>query len=286
MGTDLWGGIQNVLGIGSGDPGNPYRDALGGDNGIGARAGGLAGYAGQQYGLNNYALGNTENYLKGQMQGQNSVSAEQLRQGLQQQLAQQQSMAASANPNDSAMAARNAAMNMGQASQALAGQQATAGLQERNAAAQQLGQLQLGQLGTNAQTALGGFNAATGAYGAALSNPQKTVGGFVGGLLGGAAGGGAALLSDKRAKKGMKNADVDAKRLLDGLRPVSYKYKDARNGVGKQLGITAQDLAKGLPSAVVDSPRGKMIDTAKLSAGLAAGLASINKRVSQLERRQ
>lgn len=105
-----------------------------------------------------YALGQRGNgaldYMQGQMQGQNSVSALQLRQALQQNLAAQQSMAASANPANAAMAARTAAIQMGQMDSGLAGQQAVAGLQERNQAAQQYSQLLMGLRGQDVNAAL------------------------------------------------------------------------------------------------------------------------------------
>lgn len=72
--------------------------------------------------------------LRRQAMGQDSLSAEQLRQGLQQQFAQQRSFAASASPANQAMAARNAMMNMGRAATGMSGQAALAGIQERAAA--------------------------------------------------------------------------------------------------------------------------------------------------------
>ncbi len=104
--------------------------------------------------------------LRRQAMGESSLSSEQLRQGLGQQLAQQRSMAASASPQNAAMAARTAANNMGRASYGMSGQAAMAGIAERNAAAkawsdailQQRGQDLQGTLGAqqNAQSALTG----------------------------------------------------------------------------------------------------------------------------------
>lgn len=192
-------------GIGSGDPSNPDRASI---RGLGAAqqqfAGQLQG-VGQQ-GMQNYAadrggLAGTQGYLSGVMQGQNSVSAEQLRQGLQQNQAQQMSLAAGASPQNAAMAARTAAIQSGQLGAGLAGQQALAGIQERNAAAGQLGQLQLGQSGQDLQYGLQGYGlannaygGATNAYGQALQNPQKSWGSLMGGGLGGAAGAIASLI--------------------------------------------------------------------------------------------
>ncbi len=101
--------------------------------------------------------------------GKNSVSALQLQQGLQQNLNTQRSMAAGASPNNAAMAARTAAMNMGRLGSGLAGQQALAGLQERNQAQQNYASLLGSARGQDMQGALGGYNAAVGAYGGGLN---------------------------------------------------------------------------------------------------------------------
>lgn len=271
-----WSG---AFGVGSGDPSNTDRQNVRqtgnnlSDFGDQARGG---------YGGDTAAMQGTQTYLQGLMSGQNSVSAEQLRQGLQQQLAQQQSMAASASPGNAAMAARNAAMNMGHASTAMAGNAAMAGLQERNQAASQLAGLQLGMRGQDLQGTLGGYNGAAGAYGAAMGNPQKTWGSYLGPAISGAAA--AAVKSDKRAKKEIEDGGSDATRALEKLRAKSYRYKDERDGKGRQFGIMAQDLEGGpLASAVIDTPHGKYVDGGKAAlAGL--GLAAeLHRRISKLE---
>lgn len=126
------------------------------------------------------------NGLQSIANGQNSVSAEQLRQGLQSNLATQQSMAAGASPNNAAMAARNAAQNMGRSAYGLSGQQAVAGQQERNAATSAYGNL-LGQLnGQAVQGAVGGYGAATGAYSGGLNGtPAPTLASQLGGPIAG-----------------------------------------------------------------------------------------------------
>lgn len=72
--------------------------------------------------------------LRRQAQGQDSLSAEQLRQGLQQQQASQMSMAAGASPQNAAMGARTAMMQMGRNQATMNGQAAMAGIAERQAA--------------------------------------------------------------------------------------------------------------------------------------------------------
>jgi hypothetical protein len=84
-------------------------------------------------------------YLNQQMQGRNLLSAEQLRQGQMQNVAQQQAMAASAAPGNQAMAQRQAMMNAGRQGYGMSGQAAMAGIAERNAAANAYGGM-LGQI--------------------------------------------------------------------------------------------------------------------------------------------
>lgn len=105
--------------------------------------------------------------LQATANGQNSVSAEQLRQGLMQRQAQMQSMAAGAAPRNAAMAARTAMIQSNAAGAGLAGQQAVAGLQERQQAQQAYGGLLQGLRGQDLQGSLGGRNAAIQGYGAA-----------------------------------------------------------------------------------------------------------------------
>lgn len=124
-------------------------------------------------------LSDAMNYLRGIGQGQNSVAMQQLGQGLQQNVAAQRSMAASAAPQNSAMAARIAAQNAAKLGYGLSGQAAVAGLQERNQAMQNygqlgqaLGQLQLGQRGQDVNVALGSRQNALTGYGGILNGAQ------------------------------------------------------------------------------------------------------------------
>jgi hypothetical protein len=112
-------------------------------------------------------------YLRGQTQGQNSVSAEQLRQGLQQLYGQQRSMAAGASPRNAAMAARTAAIQSANLGQGMAGQQAIAGLQERNAANAAYGNLLQGLRGQDLNATLQTRQMAMSGYGAQNAAPQQ-----------------------------------------------------------------------------------------------------------------
>ncbi len=268
-----------TLGLTGGTANDGARGGLS-QNGQGANQ--FAGWSQDNYGQSSAALGQNNNYLRDIASGRNSVSAEQLRQGLQQNMSSQQAMAAGASSQNQAMAARQAMMNQGRMGSGLAGQQAQAGLQERQQAQLALNQSLLGQRGQDLQGVLGGYGASNQAYGAQIApNGDKT--GFekngpalVAGL--------GALFSDKRLKTDIEDGDVKARRLLEGLKSYNYKYKDEKFGKGDQLGIMAQDLeAAGLGNAVTDTPLGKRVDGAKLAAGLASTLPGLNKRIKALE---
>jgi hypothetical protein len=103
--------------------------------------------------------------LRKRAQGQGLMSTEMLRQGLQQQLGQQRSMAAGANPQNAAMAARTAAMNMGRASTGMAGQAAMAGIAEQSAAEKALTDAIMGARQQDMGVALGSRGNAISGYG-------------------------------------------------------------------------------------------------------------------------
>lgn len=211
--------------------------------------------------------------------GRDSFSAEQLRQSLGQTLAAQQSMAAGARPANAAMAARTAAVQMGRQQAGLAGQQALAGIAERTAAQQALGQLLSTQRGQDIGVAQGGMSTAlSGLQG--LPQPPNNMQWLVPTIT--AAG---MAMSDRRAKTDVKTADADADALVDGLKAYTWRYKDERHGTGRQIGIMAQDLERSKlgKQAVIDTPDGKIVHGAKLATALAAGLASMNKRMKKLE---
>lgn len=121
-------------------------------------------------------LGAESTALRGQLRdranGIGLQSTEQLRQGLGQLYGQQRSLAASASPANAAMAARNAAMNIGRAGYGMSGQAALAGIQERNSAMDALGNMLNQQRGQELQAALGSRQNAINAYGG--GTPEKS----------------------------------------------------------------------------------------------------------------
>jgi len=223
--------------------------------------------------------------LQRQAMGQNSVSAEQLRQALQASQAQQQSMAAGASPQNAAMASRTAAIQSGMLASGLAGQQALAGLQERNQAQQQYGQLLGLMSGQAAQVGMGYQNAALTGYGAqnAGAPPPSWIQQW-GPAVTGALSAYAQTKSDERAKRDLRDGDAAAKQATEGLKALLFAYRDPRDGHGTQLGTTAQNLERvGLGQAVVNTPAGKVIDAGKLSGANTAMIAALGRRVAELE---
>jgi hypothetical protein len=228
--------------------------------------------------------------LQAQANGQNSVSQEQLRQSLGQMLAQQRSLAAGASPQNAALAARTAAIQSGRLASGMAGQQAIAGLAERNQAQQAYGNL-LGQLsGQASNVALGSRQTATSGYGAgnagapAPSWIQQWGPPAVGALSAYAALNRPTTMSDRLLKTDIKPGDAPANKAIDALKAYAYRYKDPQYGAGPQVGVMAQDLERaGLKQAVIDTPGGKAIDPGKLAGANTAMIAALGRRVAELE---
>jgi hypothetical protein len=225
-------------------------------------------------------------YLRRLASGQDSVSAEQLRQGLQQNLAAQSSFAAGASPRNSAMAARTAAIQSARLGAGMAGQQAIAGLQERQMAHQGLSNMILQQRGQDMNVALQGRQGANAGYGAYTTpmTPEKSDAEKYGPIVLGALT--AAMKSDRRAKKNIRGGDREANAAIKGLRAYVYEYKNERDGKGKQLSPMAQDMERaGLGHAVIDTPEGKMVHGAKAATSALGLVAALGRRVERLEKR-
>jgi hypothetical protein len=225
--------------------------------------------------------GQARDYLRRLGRGEESVAKEQLRQGMEQNMAQQRSMAASASPQNAAMAARTAAMSMGRMNAGMSGQAALAGIQERQAANKMLNDSILQQRQQDAQVSLGARQNATAAYGGTTpegSFMDKYAPPLTGTL------GAIANFSDRLLKKDIAGGDADANKAMQSLSSYKYKYKNPKDGKGERLGIMAQDLEKaGLGQAVIDTPRGKAVDTGALSTANTAMLSALEKRVRNME---
>lgn len=128
--------------------------------------------------------------------------------------------------------------------------------------------------------AQGGFNnASAGLTGQQMQGQQAMIGGLMQGASSAAS---MAAMSDKSAKKNISGGDPQ--KFLDALKAHSYNYKEPEKyGAGKQLGVMAQDVEKGAPQMVLDTPQGKMIDFSKAGGPMLASLANLNERLENLE---
>jgi len=219
-------------------------------------------------------------YLRQQMMGGNSVSAMQLAQGQQANAARQQSMAAGAAPQNAAMAARTAMNNVNSGNVGLAGQQALAGLQERNQAASQYGNLLTGLRGQDLTGADAARQNAIGAYSGGLNSQRDPT---LAQQWMPAISGAAQALSDERLKEDIQPGDALK---LDALHSFTYAYKDEKHGEaggGRYGGIMAQDLERAGSRAVVNTREGKAVNGARLATELAGSMAQVNARLKALE---
>lgn len=150
---------------------------LGRKGGDDERRAGLLGIAGQGatgYGRLGGQLDTEADYMRRVARGQESVSAEQLRQALQQNVAAQQSMAAGATPQNQAMAGLLASRNAMNAGMGLAGQQAEAGMKERQMAQEQLARMLLERRSQDLSAAQFGYANAPGKQ----NNLLRQLGGY------------------------------------------------------------------------------------------------------------
>jgi hypothetical protein len=131
-----------------------------------AAAGSFADYGEGGFKSLGTAADNVRAMLEQHATGAQSFSRETLRQGLMQNQAAQRSFAAGASPQNAAMAARTASMNMARQGSGLAGQQSLADIAERQAFAKALADATLQQRQQELQAALGSRQNAMTGYGA------------------------------------------------------------------------------------------------------------------------
>ena len=155
-----------------GQVGSWYDDATTRGKGEGDRLGaeaetasGFATGTQAQFGVLGGEATQERDYLRKIARGEESVSAIQLKNALQQNQSAQQSMAAGARPANAAMAARQAAMNAARQGAGLAGQQATAGIQERQSAQQALANMLMQQRQQELNATLGSRGQALSGFG-------------------------------------------------------------------------------------------------------------------------
>lgn len=97
---------------------------------------------------------------------------------------------------------------------------------------------------------------------------------------------GTLTMSDRRAKSAVRPGKSALRAWLDDMGVHEYSYKDERDGVGRFISPMAQELEKSAVGrqAVVETPRGKMVDHARLSGPLLSAAADLHQRVSALEK--
>lgn len=91
------------------------------------------------------------------------------------------------------------------------------------------------------------------------------------------------LLSDRRMKENVRDADADMRKFLDALQPYQFEY---RGQPGVHYGIMAQDAERSPvgDSFVEEGPGGvKTLDPNQGFGAVLAALANVNKRLEKVE---
>lgn len=94
-----------------------------------------------------------------------------------------------------------------------------------------------------------------------------------------------AMFSDEKMKEDARPVDkMDVDDFLSNLTGYKYKYK---GDDAEKMGVMAQDLEQTPSGAemVLDTPAGKMVDTAELLNGLLATNINLNERLKELEKK-
>jgi len=157
------------------------------------------------------------------------------------------------------------------------------GANQYNAGLQQQGQQLNSQNYLGLLSQLGNMNAnQLNAQGAASQNK-----GMIGPLLsaGGQIGAAGIAASDERLKTDVTDEREKIDAMLDGLRPVGWRYKDPKFGEGRHSGIMAQAMEQSEAGrqVVIDTPEGKMLDVKKALGAALASSARLNERLRKLE---
>lgn len=108
----------------------------------------------------------------------------------------------------------------------------------------------------------------------------KTVAGAVGGAMGGG------MMSDERAKTGIRPTSLAASRAVGDITPAVYNYKPGAGPGGERIGPMAQDLEQNpyTASLVQEGPDGlKRVDVGGLAALATSATAEHEGRLRQLE---
>lgn len=119
---------------------------------------------------------------------------------------------------------------------------------------------------------------------ASAASTKKSLSGGGGGMMSGMM----SSMSDEDDKEDIGEEDdfhrQSLQDFLDKLKAYSWEYKDKENGKGRFTGVMAQDLEKSPlgKQAVIETPKGKMVDFGRLGSINLAAAAMVNKEVRQL----
>ncbi len=122
-------------------------------------------------------------------------------------------------------------------------------------------------------------------YAGAAHPEVARAGGLINNVLGGDSPVGgivslAGLLSDEETKRNIRPGNIQASQAVGELNPYTFEYKAGYDDSGAQrIGVMAQDMERVAPQAVVDTPQGKVIDTAQATGLSLAASADQEQRL-------
>jgi hypothetical protein len=92
--------------------------------------------------------------------------------------------------------------------------------------------------------------------------------------------------SDENVKKNITPAKDDISQFLNTIKAHNYEYKDKQDGVGVFTSPMAQELEKTElgKQAVIDTPRGKMVNYGRLSAVNLAAVSVVHREQQRLQK--
>lgn len=94
------------------------------------------------------------------------------------------------------------------------------------------------------------------------------------------------LVSDERAKTAIAPATDKLRAFMDAIHAHAYQYKDPRDGVGTFTSPMAQELERTDlgKQAVINTPRGKMVDYARLGGVNLAAVSVVHREQERLRK--
>ena len=92
--------------------------------------------------------------------------------------------------------------------------------------------------------------------------------------------------SDENLKENIKSAKGSIQDFLDNIHAHSYEYKDKQDGIGTFTTPMAQELEKSElgKQAVIDTPRGKMVDYGRLGGVNLAAVSVVHREQQKLQK--